>query len=36
MKVYGIGNVPNRTDVNALVSDMYNQTLDNRIRKRVL
>ena len=33
MKVYGIGNVPNRTDVNALVSDMYNQTLDNRIRK---
>ena len=33
MKVYGTGDVPGRSDVNAMVSDMYTQTLKNRISK---
>lgn len=33
MRVYGTGDIPGRTGVNALVSDMYTQTLGNRIKK---
>lgn len=33
MKVYGTGNIPGQTDKNALVSDMYTQTLGDRIKK---
>lgn len=36
MKVYGTGDIPGRSDVNALVSDMYTQTLDNRIKKETI
>lgn len=33
MKVYGRGDVPGETKMDAMVSDMYTQTLDNRTRK---
>ena len=33
LKLYGVGNLPNRTDVSVMVTEMYKQTLDDRIKK---
>jgi serine/threonine protein kinase len=36
MKVYGRGDVPGETKMDAMVSDMYTQTLGNRIKKEAI
>ena len=33
LKLYGVGDLPNRLDVSVMVTDMYKQTLDDRIKK---
>ena len=35
IKVYGTGNIPGRNDANAMVCDMYSQTLEDRINKEI-